>query len=473
MTAKGMEYMLIVSSAAVSLFLMSFDINMVNIALPTITKHYALDVGTSTWLIIVPGIILCSLLLPFGKMGDVFGHRRIFLIGMAMFSLFNLFIGLAYHLENFWLLVILRAFAAIGAAMMVSVNFAIVSINLPEDIRGKGLGYFSIFGALGLMLGPFLSGVIIDYLQWNGIFYLNAIIGVCGLCMALAFIPDSETKGYPADLLQTATVFVTILTSTLAINRALIGGLTPMVYASAVIAILALSATLWRQKTAAYPLLAREIIQDKMVMLPLLSMMFLYMCYNGAMILLPFYLEDVEGVGGALMGSLFVIPSLFIIALGPIAGSISDRHGSMVLTLVGTGTMALAMTIFMVMGRVDGVFIASMGLVIMGVSHGLFNAPNNRRIFCRVPMDMVGTASGTHQMIRQIGNVLGSATMPAVFQLLAGAAPTMDKMMLGFEGGFFVGVIYAVAALGMVILIRLVYERKEEGCFETLRSHGS
>ena len=112
--------MLIVSSAAMSLFLISFDINMVNIALPTITAHFDLDVATSAWLVILFGVVLCGLLLPFGKAGDVIGHRRLFILGMAIFALGNITSGLSYHLDNFLALVILRGISATGAAMMVS-----------------------------------------------------------------------------------------------------------------------------------------------------------------------------------------------------------------------------------------------------------------------------------------------------------------------------------------------------------------
>lgn len=443
--------MLIVSSAAMSLFLLSFDINMVNIALPTITSHFSLDVATSAWLVIVFGVVLCGLLLPFGKAGDVIGHRRLFVLGMAIFSVGNFASGLSYHLDDFLALVVMRGISATGAAMMVSVNFAIVSLNLPEEVRGRGLGYFSIFGALGFMLGPLASGLMIGFTQWNNIFYLSGGIGVVGLGMALAFIPESGGEGRAADIQQTIAMFLLLLFGILALNRFLVEGSTALVIASAIIASTAALFAYHRQSKADDPLMEPAIIKRREIMLPLFCMALIYMCYSGSMVLLPFYLEYVQGLSPASTGMLFLLPALFVIILGPVSGGFADRHGSYSITLAATAVMVISMIVFVSMGRMDGVILTSFGLILMGMSHGLFNAPNNRRVFCNVPMPHIGTASGMHQTIRQIGNLIGAATMPAVYQMSAGTAPTQSMMISGFEWGFGLGLMFALAAFILAV----------------------
>lgn len=446
--------MLIVSSAAMSLFLISFDINMVNIALPTITTHFDLDVATSAWLVILFGVVLCGLLLPFGKAGDVIGHRRLFILGMAIFAFGNIASGLSYHLDNFLTLVVLRGISATGAAMMVSVNFAIVSLNLPEEVRGRGLGFFSIFGALGFMLGPLASGVLIGTFQWNWIFYLSGGIGILGLVMSVAFIPESGGNGKPADVQQTIALFLLLLFGILALNRYLVEGLTTTVTISAVVALAACLIALRRQSEADNPLMEPEIIKRRDIMLPLFCMSLIYMCYSGSMVLLPFYLEYTEGLSPSTTGMLFLLPALFVILLGPISGGFADRHGSYQITLVATGVMVVSMIVFVTMGSLDGFLLTSVGLLFMGVSHGLFNAPNNRSVFCNVPLPHIGTASGMHQMIRQVGNLIGAATMPAVYQMFAGPEPSLSMMLTGFEWGFGLGLMFAILAMALAITMR-------------------
>ncbi len=456
MVDDGRRQMLIVSSAAMSLFLISFDINMVNIALPTITAHFNLDVATSAWLVILFGVVLCGLLLPFGKAGDVIGHRRLYILGMGIFAVGNFASGFSYHLNDFLALVVLRGISATGAAMMVSVNFAIVSLNLPEDVRGRGLGYFSIFGALGFMLGPLSSGLLIDALQWNWIFYLSGSIGIVGLVMSVAFIPESGGMGKPADMQQTIAMFLLLLFGILALNRYLVEGMSDVVVISAIIALTAAFLAYRRQSKAENPLMERAIIKRRDIMLPLFCMSLIYMCYSGSMVLLPFYLEYTKGLSPAATGMLFLLPAFFVIVLGPISGGFADRRGSYSITLVATAVMVVAMLVFVAMGRLDWIIFTSIGLILMGVSHGLFNAPNNRRVFCNVPMPHIGTASGMHQMIRQIGNLVGAATMPAVYQMFAGTEPSLSMMQTGFEWGFGLGLIFALLAMILSISMRNV-----------------
>jgi len=454
MSEQRGRHKLVVASAAVSIFLLSFDVNMVNIALPTITAHYSLDVATSAWLVIVYALVLCSLLLPFGRAGDVIGHRRLYIAGMALFSVANLGAGLSYHLDDFYALVLLRGAAGLGTAMMVSVNFAIVSVNLPEAVRGRGLGIFTVFGAVGFMTGPLASGLLISLLHWNWIFYTNAAIAAFGLALAVLFIPRSGGKGETADVAQTAALFIGLLCFVVAVNRVLAEGPSPVVMVSASGASVAALAVLHRQGHAARPLLERSLVRDPLVMIPMASMAFVYMAYSGSMVLLPFYLEYILGLTPAAMGLLFVLPALVIMTIGPLSGSFADRRGSYVITLAGTGLMVASMLVFTVMGRADGLLLASLGLLAMGGGHGLFNPPNNRRIFCTAPIEHIGTASGMHQMLRQVGMVIGAATMPALYQMVAGPAPATGMMLDGFQAGFALGMVFAVAAVTLALLTR-------------------
>ena len=451
---RGRDMALLIGAAALGNFLIAFDVNMLNIALPTITSEFGLDIATSTWLVIVHGIILCSLLLPFGRAGDVIGHRRLFLVGISIFGLANLAAGISIIFQDFIILVVLRSFSAIGAAMMLSVNFAIITTNLPMGLRGRGLGYSAVFGSLGFMTGPIVSGLLLTFFQWNSLFILLAAIASIGLLLGLKVIPESGGEGIPADIIQTIAFFLTVLFLVLTINRYLIDGPSTLVSLSAIIAVSAAIVVVWREKVSSNPLLDPKLVFEPRVMLPLISMSLLFMCFSGTMVLLPFYLEYVRGLETAAIGMLFIIPAIIITFLGPASGRASDLHGSYKLTLIAAGVMVVSMLFFLSIKRIDLTAIALVGLVLMGVSYGGFNAPNNRRVFCSVSVDRMGAASGMHQTMRHIGNVLGAATMPAVYHVVAGPSPDMGMMVDGFQASFIIGLGFALMALIVSASIR-------------------
>lgn len=444
---RGQGILLLVSAAAIGNFLIAFDINMLNIALPTITDHFDLEIATSTWLVIVHGIILCSLLLPFGKAGDVIGHRKLFLTGITIFALANLGAGLSILFDDFLLLVIMRSFSAIGAGMMLSVNFAIISLNLPAGVRGRGLGYSAVFGSLGFMTGPIASGMLLTFFPWNSIFILLALIAFGGLALGFKVIPDSGGGGRNADLVQTGAFFLTVLFSVLAINRFLIDGMSTLVTVSAFVALVSGIVVIWRERVSEIPLLDPQLVFEPRVILPLLSMSFLYMCFSGSMVILPFYLEYIQGLDAAAMGMLFIIPAIIISFLGPASGRASDIKGSYRITLIAASTMILSMLVFLSLRNFGFLTLVLLGLILMGLSYGGFNAPNNRRVFCSVSIDRMGAASGMHQTLRHIGNVLGAATMPAIFQVFAGPDPSTGMMLIGFQASFLLGLLFAIIAL--------------------------
>ncbi len=448
---------MLVSAAAMSNFLIAFDINMVNIALPTMAAHFQMDLGTAAWVVIVHGIVLCSLLLPFGRAGDVIGHRRLFITGMGLFAAANLAVGLGYMLDSFLAVVVLRSFSAVGAAMMLSVNFAIMSVNLPAGMRGRGLGWSAVFGSMGFMTGPIVSGVMLSYLPWSSLFFLLFAIAVPGLFLAARHIPHSGGGGSTADIPQTAAFFAVILFSVLAINRGVIDGLTAGVALSALAAAAAAAVVVRRQKSAKSPLLEPNVIFNTRVMRSLFSMSLLYMCYSGSMVILPFYLQDVRGLDTAAMGMMFLIPAVLITFLGPASGRASDYRGSYGLTLGAAAAMVAAMLLFLSLGRLDMLLIALAGLILMGVSYGGFNAPNNRRVFSSVPVENLGTTSGTHQTMRHTGNVLGAATMPAVYQFVVGPSLDPAVMLDGFQAAFQLGLVFAVAAMLLTATISRQY----------------
>ncbi|WP_367118956.1 MFS transporter [Methanoculleus sp.] len=181
-TARG----LIIAAVVLGSFMGATDSSIVILSLTSISRHF--DVGTSeaSWVLITYLLAVTGFLIPFGRLGDVMGKKNIFVAGFALFTASSFFCGAS---PGFFWLILFRALQGIGGAMITATGPALLSVSLPEQVRGRALGYLSAANALGLAAGFGLGGVILHFLSWKWIFYLNVPVGICAVAIAYLVIP--------------------------------------------------------------------------------------------------------------------------------------------------------------------------------------------------------------------------------------------------------------------------------------------
>jgi MFS family permease len=185
-------YNILIIIIALGPLLNSLDSTMVTIALPTISRSFQTSAGTASWLVIAYFLVLSSVLLAFGKLGDIMGFKKVFMSGLAVFTVGSILCTIA---PDIYLLIGFAILQALGAAMILAVSSAMVSTFLPPRIRGMAFGYVSTVTMLGVAVGPLFGGAITTYLGWRWIFLLNVPIGICAIVVSKNLLPsDAPTS---------------------------------------------------------------------------------------------------------------------------------------------------------------------------------------------------------------------------------------------------------------------------------------
>ena len=207
---KGLESKwLILTAVMLGTFMTPLDGSIVNTVLPSITTSFHTEISIAQWVPTVYLLTICCLILLYGRLGDMVGYKRVFLYGMAAFTVTSVLCGSS---QNIWMLIAFRALQGLAASMIMAVGFAIVTAAFPPTERGKALGIYAIGIAVGLGLGPTLGGLIAEYLSWRYIFFINVPIGIAALLWGSRVIPRGSTKpGQRLDCTGALTALIFLL----------------------------------------------------------------------------------------------------------------------------------------------------------------------------------------------------------------------------------------------------------------------
>jgi EmrB/QacA subfamily drug resistance transporter len=314
-------------AVAFGLFMIMLDNTVVNVALPSIARDLKIGISELEWIVTGYALVFAALLITGGKLADMFGRRKIFVIGLAIFSLSSLACGLAPSAS---FLIGARCAQGIGAALMNPATLSIITATFPAKQRGQAIGIWAGVSALALAIGPLVGGLIVDNVGWNWIFFINVPIGVLGIVVSLLVIKESRDTSH-----EQSIDLPGLLTSGLALfslSYALIEG-NSKGWASAEILGLFVAA-------AAF--LAAFVVLEKRQRLPMLDLsLFKIPSFVGANVVallvslgmfgvfffVSLYVQNVLGFSPTKSGAIFLPMTILIILIAPIAGKLSDRIG--------------------------------------------------------------------------------------------------------------------------------------------------
>ncbi|HMK64840.1 MAG TPA: MFS transporter [Thermodesulfobacteriota bacterium] len=400
------------ATVGIGIFMATLDASIVNISLPSIMGHFKAGLDLSEWVILIYLLTITGLLLPFGRLADMIGRKKIFLLGFILFSLGSALCALSVSMHQ---LILFRAFQALGAAMLMANTFAIVTAVFPPKERGRALGINGTVVAAGFTIGPTLGGFLVSHLSWRAIFYVNVPVGIIGILMAVYVLQENlvspnlgQRKGF-----DFFGAFLTILGLT-----ALILGLTtgqsgrwgePGVITELVIAGFILPLVpLWEMK-AKHPLIDLSLFKIRIFSFGNIAGFLSFLSLSANVFLMPFFLQLALGYSPVHSGLLMTPTALAIVVVAPLSGWLSDRFGSRLLSTVGlafnTFTLYWLSTLTLQATYHDVLF----RLVILGIGQGLFQAPNNSSVMGSAPRERLGIASGFLAMARTLGQVVGTA----------------------------------------------------------------
>ncbi len=435
-------------SVGVGTFMSALDGSVVNTVLPVVNRSFDSQVASVEWVVTVYLLVVSGLLLTFGRLGDLRGHKVIYALGFVVFVLGSALCGNA---PTVGALIGFRAFQALGAAMLFASSPAILTKNFPSTQRGQALGLQATMTYLGLTTGPSLGGWLTSQFGWRAVFYINVPVGLLALLLCLRFIPRdvAQKNAERFDMLGALTFIGGLVALLLGLNQGHAWGwVSPALLALLVVALLLLSAFLITERRVPYPMLDLSLFERRLFSAAAASAVLNYICLYSITFLMPFYLIQGRGLNTAQAGVLLTAQPLIMAVAAPLSGTLSDRIGS---RLLGTlGMLILAIGLFFLSGLGPGTSWGSVALALAtaGLGTGIFVSPNNSALMGAAPRHRQGIAAGTLATARNVGMVLGVGLAGAILTTVLGNNPGNASGMALFTGikdGF-------LAATGVAVL---------------------
>jgi EmrB/QacA subfamily drug resistance transporter len=449
--------------AAVSfgLFMIMLDNTVVNVALPSIQRDLGADLSELEWIVTGYALTFASLMLVGGKVADAYGRRRIFVLGIVVFTFASLLCGLATSSE---MLIGARVLQGAGAALMNPATLSIIAATFPPRQRGTAIGIWAGVSALALAIGPLVGGLITEHIDWSWIFFVNVPVGILGIAASYLFIDESRDETHSAlDLpgLVTSAVGLFALTYGL-IEANTYGWTSSRIVGAFVLAAAALVAFVVIERRSRYAMLPLDLFRNGTYTGANLVVLLVALAMFGVFFFVSLYMQNVLGYSAVQAGAAFLPMTILIILVAPVAGRTSDRIGSRGLMTTGMLLLALQLVLFSQLG-VDASFWNLLpALVVGGVGMALTMTPSAAAATRSVPVDKSGVGSAVLNSARQVGGTMGVALMGAIMAAEIGGEPSVDAFMRGFERALLVAA--GIAIVGAVVAFALV--RPHEGAGE-------
>jgi EmrB/QacA subfamily drug resistance transporter len=443
---------LILLNVCIGQAIVGLDQRALLVALPTLTEYFNTAFTTIRWTILSYDLVLIGLVITMGRLGDLFGRRRFYTAGFALFVTGS---ALCILSQSPGQLIFFRILQAIGGSMISANGRAIASIAVPRAERGKALGLTSTAFHVGFLSGPTLGGFMIDTIGWRWIFSLNVPIGIWGACLAWKLLAETRDEVAKSSV-DVSGALLLLLTNGLFIyavdQTPRLGWSHSTILASLALAIVALTTLVFVERRARTPILIFSLFRNRLFSTGVSSLFLVAFSQVALNFLMPFYLQNLRGFSPSQVGWIIVADSVIIMALAPVAGWLSDRFGSRLLCTTGCALIAIAQLLISTVGLDSSVLRIVIPLAIQGLGWALFNSPNQSAILSAVPMDRVGSASGMVATAARTGGALGVALSATLFSAVLTAAG-LSQNQIETPQGWSVVAETVVAAFGRTVLI--------------------
>ena len=406
---------LIFIAVGVGAFMGAIGTSVVNIVLPVVSNDFSVDVSTIEWVITVYLLVVSGLLLSFGRLGDLRGHKVVYVWGFVIFTLASPLCGFA---QNAPMLIAARALQALGAAMVFSNSPAILTKNFPATQRGQVLGLQSMMTYLGLTVGPSLGGWLTMQFSWRAVFFINLPIGLLAIWLSIRFIPQDAPSEDPEsfDLIGAATFMIGLVLLLFALDQGYAWGWTsPSIVAMLIAAFVTGAIFLRIEQRVASPMLDLSLFRQRLFSAAAASAVANYICIYSVLFLTPFYLIQARGFDPAQAGLLLTAQPVLMAISAPLSGTLSDRIGSRLLGTLGMAILAFGAFLLSWLGAASSQAEVVIALAVVGLGTGIFSSPNNSALMGAAPRHRQGIAASVLATARNGGMVLGVGLAGAIF----------------------------------------------------------
>lgn len=397
------------------------------IALPTIARDFGISPAAAIWVVNAYQLAVTMTLLPFAALGEIFGYRRVYLWGLAAFTLASLLCAMAQGLP---LLLAARVLQALGASAVMSVNSALLRFIYPRRTLGRGFGINAMIGSTASALGPSLAAAVLIVAPWPWLFALNIPFGLAGLWIGLKALPETPRAGHSFDLgsaALNALAFGLLITGIDGIGDGPDRTVALLELAGAAVAFVVL---VRRQMARSNPLLPVDLLRRPVFALSITASTFSFAAQGMMFVCMPFYFEEALGLSRGETGLLMTPWPVTVAFTAPLAGRLSDRFSAARVGAVGQVVQITGLLLLALMPAAPGFWDIVWRMCVAGFGFGLFNSPNNRTIITSAPAARSGGASGMQATARLMGQTMGTAIVGLMFGLMS-VGGTRPLLFLG------------------------------------------
>ena len=395
-------------------FMSALDTSVVNVALPVIGRETHSSVSSVEWVILVYLITVGSSLLVFGRLADIYGKRRIYMMGQWVFVLGSLGCGGSGKIE--WL-ILARAIQAVGAAMIFALGPAILISAFPGNKRGRALGLQATMTYLGMSIGPALGGFLTEHFGWHSIFYINVPIGLGMWVMAVRVLQaDQQKVAQPFDPIGAAAMAVGLASLLFALSKGgEMGWRSPWIIGLGVLSACSLSVVVVMERRMEHPALDFSLFSNRTFSSSVFAAYLCYAATASVFFLMPFYLFAAAGVSASQAGwVMMAVPLTMMVVTAP-SGYLSDKVGVTGLATTGMVLMAVGIGCLSRIELASSMRHIAACLALVGMGAGLFTAPNNSAILGSVPTCRRGVAGAILAAARTVGFATGVAVVGMIY----------------------------------------------------------
>ena len=447
---------------AAGTFFSVIDHGSVLIALPGVESHFDATLESVQWVVVAYALVISVLLLPMGRLGDVIGRRRVYIIGTAIFVVGSL--GATFS-PTLGVLIAMRVLQGVGAGMVQGCGMGMMIAAFPDSERGKALGtHLSVVG-LGAIAGPALGGFLVAWFGWQSVFLINVPAGCLVLILSWILLERGAGGGqYGRERASTfdwtgAAVSGVILLVLLLVvgNGNSLGWQSAPVIIGAVAVALLMAVFIWWELRVSSPMLELRLFANRIFGMGSAAAWLSFFGSSAARFMMPFYLQRVLGYAPEQVGLMMIPAAVCMVILGPLSGRLSDRFGWQALTVGGLSlTAAGAFVMAFALQERSPVWLVIAIMMMQSSGTGMFNSPNSSSIISVVDRSRYGVVSALTQLIRNSANVVSVAVATTIVvstMATYGVEPKLEAVNPEVATAFVAGLRWAFMAMGCALAL--------------------
>lgn len=415
-SAQKTEKQIVLMIAILAGFITPFDGSAVNIALPTLGAEFHMDAISLSWIATAYLLSSAIFLVPFGKIADIYGRKKVFLYGITIFSLASLAMTMVPSTE---MLIAIRVFQGLGSAMIFGTGVAIVTSVYPPGERGKALGIYITSVYIGLSTGPFLGGIMTQHFGWRSIFFVNVPIGLLAIVLILWKLKGewAECRGEKFDLTGSLIYGLSVVAVMYGFS------LLPEIEGAFLLAagIIGSIFFILYEKRIRFPVLDMNLLtKNRVFALSNLSALINYSATYAVTFLLSLDLQYTKGFTAEHAGFILIAQPVFQAMVSPLAGRLSDRIEPRLIASTGMALTAIGLFFLTFISEMTPIWYMICILIVLGIGFGLFSSPNTNVIMSSVDKRFYGVASGMNGTMRLLGQMLSMGIAMMIFAVVTG-----------------------------------------------------